>query len=72
MLEKKQANSNFASVKPKAEGTYVSRWEQELTDSMWVKDANIAAWGNIWAQSDSLSKLARSWGRGRKDYGSDI
>lgn len=49
MLEEKQANSNSASVKPKAEGTYVSHWEQELTDSMWVKDANIAAWGNIWA-----------------------
>ena len=72
VLEEKQAKSNPASVKAKAKGTYVSHWEQELTDSVWVKDANIAAWGNIWAQSESLPGLARSWGKGRKDYGSDI
>lgn len=33
MLEEKQVNTNSTSVKPKAEGTYVFHWEQELTDS---------------------------------------
>lgn len=47
MLEEKQATSNSASVNPKAEGTYVSHYEQELTDSIWVKDGRISAWGNI-------------------------
>lgn len=47
MLEEKQATSYSASVNPKVEGTYVSHWEQELTDSTWVKDGKISAWGNI-------------------------
>lgn len=47
LLEEKQATSNSASVNPKAEGTYVSHWEQEFTDSTWVKDGEISAWGNI-------------------------
>jgi len=34
VLEEKQAKSNPASVKAKAKGTYVSHWEQELTDSV--------------------------------------